>query len=77
MKSYTTGQVAKLVGVGRDTIYRWLRSGKIPAGETTRLGAMQVMVWTDRELAAIREYIKKHPYDGRGRKREKDKRGQK
>jgi excisionase family DNA binding protein len=71
VKTYTTGQVARLVGVGRDTIYRWLHSKAIRASQTATLGTMKVMLWTERDVAAIREYMKQRPYKGRGRKKGK------
>jgi len=71
MKTYTTGQVAELIGVGRDTIHRWLRSKKIRGGKETQVGPMRLILWTDRDVAAIREYMKQNPYKGRGRKKGK------
>lgn len=68
-KNYTTVQVARLLGVGRDTIYRWLRQGKIPSAKVARLGNVRVRLWTERDIAKIRQYMKQNPYQSRGRKR--------
>lgn len=70
-KTYTTVQVAKMLGVGRDTIYRWIRARKIPRAKVARLGNVQVRLWTGREVSEIRRYMKQNPYQGRGRKRKK------
>jgi excisionase family DNA binding protein len=69
---YTTVQAAKQLGVGRDTIYRWIRSKKVRGGRVVRFGtggAVQLRLWTERDLAAIRRWMKLNPYKGRGKKR--------
>jgi excisionase family DNA binding protein len=72
MKTYTTVQAARELGIGRDTIYRWMRAKKIRGGRVIRVGTtvgVQLRVWTDRDLAAIRRWMKQNPYKGRGEKR--------
>jgi excisionase family DNA binding protein len=72
VKMYTTVQAAKQLGVGRDTIYRWIRSKKVRGGRVVRFGtggAVQLRLWTERDLAAIRRWMKLNPYKGRGEKR--------
>ncbi len=69
MRTYTTAQVARLLGVGRDTLYRWMRSKKIRGGRVRRFGTVQLRFWTDPDLAEIRQYMKQHPYKSRGRKK--------
>jgi excisionase family DNA binding protein len=71
MRTYTTVRVAKMLGIGRDTIYRWMRAKKIRGARVTRFGTVQLRLWTDRDVAEIRRYIKQHPYKGRGRKKKK------
>jgi len=69
--TYTTVQAAKELGVSRDTIYRWMRARKIKGGRAIRVGtsvAVQLRLWTDRDLAAIRQWMKQNPYKGRGKK---------
>ncbi len=72
VKTYTTVQAAKELGVGRDTIYRWMRAKKVKGGRVVRFGtgaAVQLRVWTERDLAAIRRWMRENPYKGRGKKR--------
>ena len=69
MKTYSTVQVAKLLGIGRDTLYRWMRSKKIRGARATRFGAVTLRLWTDRDIAKIRQYMKQHPYKSRGAKK--------
>lgn len=68
-RTYTTVQVAELLNIGRDTIYRWMRSNKIRGGQLKQLGNVQVRFWSDRDVAEVRQYIEQHPYKSRGRKR--------
>lgn len=70
MRTYTTVQVAKLLKVGRDTIYRWMRSKKIRGARVTRFGNVQLRLWTDRDVAEVRRYMEQHPYKSRGKKKE-------
>lgn len=71
MKTYSTVKVAKMLGVGRDTLYRWMRSGKIRGSRVARFGDVKLRLWTESDVARIREYMKTHPYKGRGEKRVK------
>lgn len=72
MKAYTTVQAARELGIGRDTLYRWMKAKKIKGSEVLRVGTgatFQVRLWTERDLAAIRRWMKQNPYKGRGQKR--------
>jgi len=71
MKTYTTVQAAKELGIGRDTLYRWMKAKKVKGSRLLRVGtgaAVQVRLWTERDLAAIRRWMKENPYKGRGQK---------
>jgi excisionase family DNA binding protein len=68
---YTTVQAAKILGIGRDTLYRWMKAKKIPTGRITRVGEYEFRTWTDEELDRVRAYMRRHPRVGRGRKRKK------
>ena len=69
MKTYTTVQLAKHLGIGRDTLYRWMKAKKIQAVRVTRLGNIRVRLWTDRDAAKIRKYMKQHYGRGKGPKK--------
>jgi excisionase family DNA binding protein len=71
VKTYTTGQLAKRVGVGRDTIYRWMRARKIKAARVVRVAsdvAILVRRWTEQDVKAIKKFMKQNYRKGRGRK---------
>ena len=72
MKTYTTVQAARNLGIGRDTLYRWMKAKKIKGSRVLRVGTgatFQVRLWTERDLRAIRRWMKQNPYKGRGKKR--------
>ena len=72
VKTYTTVQAARELGIGRDTLYRWMKAKKIKGSKVVRVGTdatFQFRLWTQRDLAAIRRWMKQNPYKGRGEKR--------
>jgi len=72
MAEYTTVQAARKLGIGRDTIYRWMRSNKIKGARIVRVGGqagIKVRLWTDADLAAIRTWMKESKHGNLGRKR--------
>jgi excisionase family DNA binding protein len=73
MKSYSTVQVAKSLGISSDTIHRWIREGSVKAPPTQSLGGVQVRLWTESEVEQVRKYKAEH-YWGRGSKRKRKKR---
>jgi hypothetical protein len=66
MKLLTTMQLARVLGVGRATIYRWLHDASISpsikhevvqiAGKT----AFQPMAWTDKDVKWIQQWMAKN-----------------
>jgi excisionase family DNA binding protein len=52
----STLDVASVVGIGRATLERWLRDGRIRAPQTIRIGRRRFRLWTNGDLEAIREY---------------------
>lgn len=55
-KTYTTGQVAKILGVHKNTIFYWLNTGKIK--EPTRDKLFNGRIWLKEDLDELKE-IKK------------------
>lgn len=55
MKTYSTGQVAKMTGVGRVTLWRWLRSGKVKEPRRIRGSGIDARVWTARDVERVRK----------------------
>lgn len=67
MRTYSTVQLAKHLGISRETIYRWMRTGKITGVRVSRVGNIQVRLWTDRDAANIKKFMKENYGKGRGR----------
>jgi excisionase family DNA binding protein len=72
MKTYSTVQVAKALGISSDTIHRWIREGLIDAPPTQSLGGVQVRLWTESEVQEVRKY-KTNRYWGRGGRKKRRK----
>ena len=71
MPTYSTAQVAKMVGVNRVTLQRWLLAGKIAEPRRISNGGINARVWTDRDVGRVRKYKTANYRKGRGRKKKK------
>ncbi len=73
MSTYSTSQVAKMVGIHKVTLKRWLLSGKV--GEPRRVGngGIQARIWTARDVERVKKYKAAHYWEGRGQKKKKKK----
>jgi len=67
VKCYSTVQAAKLLRIGRDTLYRWLRAGKVAAPPVQEVGGVRVRLWGSKDIEHVRKYVAKHYWEGRGR----------
>jgi len=68
MKEYATAEVARLVGVSKMTLLRWLWTGKIKEPKRQTIGGQDVRLWNDRDLERARKYREANYCKGRGRK---------
>lgn len=68
MKNYSTLQVARMIGIHKVTLQRWLLSGKVPEPRRISNGGVDARVWTDRDLERVRKYKQENYRKGRGRK---------
>jgi len=69
MTPLSTEEVAKSLGIGRGTLERWLREGKVPKPKPLRVGRKLFRLWTDRDIDRVKQYKEKFYRKGRGRKR--------
>lgn len=67
-KSLSTLQVARMVGVHKVTLQRWLLDGKIPEPRRISNGGVDARVWTERDIDRVRKYKQENYRKGRGRK---------
>ena len=60
MRLYTTVMVAKMLGINRATLYRYIAANKIVAPRAEVIdGRFHIRLWSDRDVARVRKQIKK------------------
>jgi excisionase family DNA binding protein len=55
-KTYTTGEVAKQIGVSRQTLQAWIAGGKIKAPESIKMGRVTLRLWTKADVEHVRKF---------------------
>jgi hypothetical protein len=68
-KFYTTRQVAKKIGVGYQTILRWLYAQELAEPERLVIGGATVRLWTEADVLKARKYKVEGSASRRSRKR--------
>ncbi len=58
MAHYSTAMVAKKLGVARDTLHRWLRTGLKPP-KLQRIGGVKIRLWNDADIKRAMAYAKR------------------
>ncbi len=64
-KTYSTVQVAGLLGITSATLHRWIREKRIEPPPLQSLAGMEVRVWNKKHVEEVRKYKEEH-YWGRG-----------
>ena len=57
---YSTGQVAKEIGVTKQTLFRWLAAGELPEPNSLTLGRISYRVWSREDLERAKQYRETH-----------------
>jgi excisionase family DNA binding protein len=65
MKTYSISEAARITGVDRRTLHRWIAKSQIPRPKAEIVDGQLRKSWTDEEVTKIREY-KKSAYWGKG-----------
>jgi excisionase family DNA binding protein len=65
---YSTAQVAKVLGVHKVTLQRWLLDGNVREPRKVRVGNVDVRIWTDTDVERLKRYKHENYRKGRGRK---------
>jgi excisionase family DNA binding protein len=68
MRAYSTAQAARLLGVGRATLHRWMRERKVPVPRAKQVAGVSVRMWTVEDVEKARRFKKENYRKGRGRK---------
>jgi predicted site-specific integrase-resolvase len=71
MGGYSTAEVARLIGVSKNTLLRWLYAGKFSEPRHHTNGGQDVRIWSERDLARARKYKGANYWKGRGGNRRK------
>lgn len=69
MQTYSTVQVARAVGVDKQTLLRWLWTGKVREPPRRKNGGQNVRIWTALDVERVRKYKEANYRKGRGRKK--------
>jgi len=68
VSNHSTAQAARLLKIGRATLHRWMREGKIPRPRTQRIGGVAVRMWSAEDVERLKKYKQENYRKGRGRK---------
>jgi transposase len=71
MASYSTAQVAEILGIGTDTLHRWLKQKRVVAPNLQLIGGVKVRLWSEEQLNAVKIYKASHYWGKGGRKKRK------
>ena len=66
MRAHSISEAARLLGVDRRTLQRWVRDKRIPAPTTQVLAGVRLRFWTEQDMAKLKEY-KAARYWGKGK----------
>ena len=67
MRTYSTIELARALGVSYPTLHRWRRERRFPVPPLRRLGRISVRIWTERDLARVRRFMERHYRENRKR----------
>ena len=70
MAQYSISEAARLLGIHRATLHRWIEKGVVPEPATQRIAGSQIRYWTDEGFAKLKQYkadqYQKKPRSKRG-----------
>lgn len=69
MRGYSTAEVARIIGIHKNTLKRWLREGLIAEPRRNRVAGVGYRIWTAHDVERVRKYKAGHYRKGRGRKK--------
>lgn len=71
MSPRPTADIARLIGVGRSTLERWIAERKVPTPKRIVVGARVSRIWTSQDIERLKRYKARFYRKGRGRKKKK------
>jgi len=65
MKTYSISAAARILGINRATLHRWIQDKVIPSPSTKIISGIRCRLWTETEMVKLKEY-KAANYWGKG-----------
>jgi excisionase family DNA binding protein len=56
MAQYSISEAARLLGIHRATLHRWIEKKAIPEPVTQEIAGSQIRYWTDDGFAKVKQY---------------------
>jgi hypothetical protein len=69
MNILSTLEVARMIGIHKQTLLDWLYAGKVLEPKRQAIGGQVVRIWTQTDIDRVRSYKEKNYCKGRGRKK--------
>jgi predicted site-specific integrase-resolvase len=69
MHALSTLEVARVIGVHKQTLLDWLYAGKVREPKRQTVGGQVVRIWSQSDIERVREYKRQNYCKGRGRKK--------
>ena len=60
MAQYSISQAARLLGIHRATLHRWIENGAVPEPIKQEIAGSQIRYWTDEGFAKLKQYKAQH-----------------
>lgn len=57
--TYSSGQVARKLGIGISTLSRYITVGKVPPPQSVTTGGITVYLWTEQDVERLRKLLPK------------------
>jgi predicted site-specific integrase-resolvase len=70
MKRYSISEAARLIGVHRATLHRWIGEGVVPKPIAEEIAGSRLRYWTEDGLTKLKEYMVDH-YQKKPRRKKK------
>jgi hypothetical protein len=67
-EKFSISETARLLGIHRGTIRRWIKSGLIPQPISEDMAGARLRYWSKNAFAKVKEYRDKHFGEGRGKR---------
>ena len=69
MENYSTVEVARIIGVDKTTLLRWLYAGRLTEPRHISYAGQDLRIWTENDLNKAQRYKEQNYRKGRGRKK--------